>query len=228
MQKFVLIAALLGLAVTGLASSAPVAQEPTYMQYARDHSTIYILGFGSAVPVGALSKFNLNVKNKAGATSLQPAQSDPGVAFNVALGYRLPTIPMHFSMSYTYASNQIDLNSKTLKLDNTYFDQNLFFINSFYDYAFTPHLVTSLGAGAGFACMNISQDDKSNVAQTHAQYSFAYQGVAKLSYRFTNLSIGLSERFIGTTMPLGKVADGASNAKVYNTITAFEIGCSVF
>ena len=225
-KHLISVAAAAALSSAALAADKPMAPEQTYMQFARQNPSIFILGVGSTVPLGGLPKFNATADN-GGLASLK---TDPDLAFNLDIGYRLPMLPMHISLSYVSLMNSIDSanSATTVVAKDLTFDQNLWLVNAYYDCAITPQWVASFGAGVGGVNMDLSADSGDGIAQTSSQYAFAYEGVAKISYRFTKWSLGLSQRVIGTTMSMSKVVPGASNSKVYDAVTSFEIGYSAF
>ena len=72
--------------------------------------------------------------------------------------------------------------------------------------------------------MYFTQDSGNVHLQGENNYGFAYQGIAKVAYRFTNWSLGLSQRFYGSTLAVNKFYKSADKSgTVMGTLTNIEV-----
>jgi opacity protein-like surface antigen len=114
--------------------------------------------------------------------------------------------PMRYEFQYTYLYADTDrykVDNRTLLRIDGGTKANVLMGNIYYDFPEMLHAITPfLGVGVGYALMHATLNSTSRFKRPHfntRQDSFAYQGIAGLTYNFSNrFAINAAYRYLAT------------------------------
>ena len=221
MQKTFIIAL-----ITVLTAARIFAQPDSFAQFASANPGYFNVGVGTSVMVGDAKSFNGVVPVESG-TQNAAIKLIGDTSVNLEGGYRFSRVPLRMGFSFISMLSTVSSNVETYAKSEDQLNILSYAVDTLYDYAITPHWILSAGGALGFTSFVYSGGSSvvnTGPAPTYNRVGFSYQAIAELMYRFSGITLGVTDHFIGTTVRANSIYPSADN-KHY--LLGNYIGCTV-
>jgi hypothetical protein len=210
--------------LSAYALGSSTVTDPAFQNLLQQRPWYVMFGFGNSAVAGSASYFKGSVVGKAGR---RPVPLTLGTAYDyqMAAGYYFRSLPMHIEISRLSLFNYISSVNDVQLIQEAELDQTIYSAQAYYDYKLTEHWITSFGVGLGLIHTIANNSKSGYITSARDASNFAYQAIARCSYQFSRVSLGVSYSFVGSTLALNNVYPSADRGGyLYDTVANLELG----
>jgi hypothetical protein len=192
-------------------AASVLAQSMSFADYVHNNPGYFSVGFGTSVTAGSASHFTASTTGVGATATHMGVEGD--VASSMSGGYHFARFPLRMGFGFVSMLDNVNPSSSAVtSLGDGSLIERIYALEGLYDYAFTPHWIASIGAGVGVANFSFNAGSSNSIVEIRNQYGVAYQGIVELMYRWTGLSLGVSDHFIGTSVSVHNIFPSAHNS----------------